>query len=103
MSFSVVFGFFIGLILALVKFDAPEMIVFGTVACTAGVYIIAIVCASLYTTFIDYSHTKINKERMESTLGYYINELDRREKEVLGVRKYLKASLKTLNDDDDKE
>lgn len=98
-SFSIVFGFFVGLIISLVKFSSPELIVFWTIICTTCVYLITTFCVSLYIMFIDYNHTKINKDKLESTFSYYLSELDRKEKEVLGVRKYLKASLKSINDE----
>ena len=40
MSFSVVVGFFLGLIISIVKFDVPELIMLGTIICTVILYLI---------------------------------------------------------------
>lgn len=99
MSLSIVAGFFLGLIISIVKFDAPEMIVLCTMICTVGLYLIVTLCASLYMAFIDYNDVKLNANKLDKTLDFYRTEFDRKEKEVLGVRKYLKHSLSTMNDD----
>lgn len=102
MSFSIVVGFFLGLIISVVKFDEPELIILGTIICTVILYLITTCCASFYMTFLDYSQTKLNKEKLDSTLNYYRNEFDKREKEILSTRQYLKHSINTLNEDDEK-
>ncbi len=101
MSFSIVAGFFLGLVISVVKFDAPELIILGTTICTVILYLIATCCASFYMMFLDYSQTKLNKEKLDSTLNYYRNEFDKREKEVLSVRQYLKHNINTLNEDNE--
>lgn len=98
MSFSIVAGFFIGLIISIAKFDTPELIILWTIICTVGLYLIVTCCVSFYMMFIDYNDTKLNKDKLDSTLDYYLKEFDKREKEVLSVRKYLKHSISSLND-----
>ena len=97
-SFSVVAGFFLGLIISILKFNTPELIILGTIVCTIVLYLIVICCASFYMMFLDYTQTKLNKDKIDSTLDYYCNEFDKREKEVLSVRQYLKHSIDTLNE-----
>ncbi|RAX53132.1 hypothetical protein CCY99_05945 [Helicobacter sp. 16-1353] len=98
MSFSIVAGFFIGLIISIIKFNTPELIILCTIICTISLYLIVIFCVSFYMMFIDYNETKLNTDKLDSTLDYYLNEFDKREKEILSVRKYLKHSISSLND-----
>lgn len=99
MSFSIVAGFFIGLIFSIVKFNSPELIILWTIICTIVLYLITTLCVSLYMMFIDYNNKEINKEKLNSTLEYYLSEFDRREKELLSIRKYLKHSLSRINEE----
>lgn len=101
-SFSVVVGFFLGLIISILKFNTPELVILGTIVCTIVLYLIVTCCASFYMMFLDYSQTKLNSDKIDSTLNYYCNEFDKREKEVLSVRQYLKHSIDTLNENDEK-
>lgn len=102
MSFSVVAGFFLGLIISILKFNTPELIILGTIVCTIVLYLIVTCCASFYMMFLDYSQTKLNRDKIDSTLNYYCNEFDKKEKEVIGVRQYLKHSIDTLNENNEK-
>ena len=101
-SFSVVVGFFLGLIISILKFNTPELVILGTIVCTIVLYLIVTCCASFYMMFLDYSQIKLNSDKIDSTLNYYCNEFDKREKEVLSVRQYLKHSIDTLNENDEK-
>lgn len=103
MSFSIVAGFFLGLVISIIKFDTPELIILGTVVCSIILYLITTCCVSFYMMFLDYNQTKFNKEKLDSNLNYYRNEFDKREKEILSVRQYLKHSINTLNEDNDKQ
>lgn len=97
MSFSIVVGFFIGLIISIVKFNSPELIILGTIIGTAGFYLIITLGVSFFIQFSDFDRQKMNISKLDSTLDYYSHEFDRREKEVLGIRNYLKQSLKNLD------
>lgn len=99
-SFSVVVGFFVGLIISSIKFDSPELIVLWTIISTSIIYLIALVVASFYMKYIDYDEKKMNIKKLDSRLDYYLNEFDKREKEALNIRKYLKHNLSTMNDED---
>ena len=58
LSFAIVNGFFIGLLLSFLKFDDPEMIVVGTLVSTIGFYLITLVSVSLFVRFLgDQEHT----------------------------------------------
>lgn len=48
--------------------------------------------------FIDYDEKKINIRNLDTRLEYYLSEFDRREKEALSIRKYLKRSLSSANE-----
>lgn len=97
-SFAVVVGFFIGLIISVIKFSAPEWIILWTLVCTCVAYLFALFMASLYMKFIDYDEKKINIRNLDTRLEYYLSEFDRREKEALSIRKYLKRSLSSANE-----
>lgn len=89
-----------GLIISMIKFDSPEMIVLWTIIATSVMYLIALCVASFYMKFIDYDDKKINIKKLDSRLDYYLGEFDKREKEVLSIRKYLKHNLSSTNDED---
>ncbi|MGX3011691.1 hypothetical protein ACWIUD_09070 [Helicobacter sp. 23-1044] len=98
-SFSVVVGFFIGLIISVIKFSAPELIVLWTLICTIVIYLIALLVVSFYMKFTDYESKKINIKILDSRLDFYTNEFDRRESEARNIRKYLKHNLSAINED----
>lgn len=97
-SFAVVVGFFIGLIISIIKFSAPEWIILWTLVCTCVAYLFALCMASFYMKFIDYDEKRINIKNLDARLDYYLNEFDRREKEALSIRRFLKRSLSSLNE-----
>lgn len=84
----------------MIKFDSPELIILWTVICTSAMYLISLCVASFYMKFIDYDDKKINIKKLDSRLDYYLGEFDKREKEVLSIRKYLKHNLSSINDED---
>lgn len=98
-SFSIVFGFFIGLAMSIIKFNSPELIILGTIVGTMIIYLIALFCASFYMMFSDNEASKLNIKKLDSTLDMYLNDLDKSEKETLYIRNYIKHSLNTLNQD----
>ena len=98
-SFSIVFGFFVGLIISIIKFDPPELIILGTIIGTVSMYLIFIFCAGFFMMFSNDEDKKMNINKLDVNFDYYANDLDRREKETLPIRNYLKHSLNTLNDD----
>lgn len=98
-SFAVVVGFFVGLIISAIKFSAPEWIILWTLICTMVMYLIALCVASLYMRYIDFDEKKINIKRLDSRLDYYLNEFDRREREALNIRKYLQQNLSAIRDE----
>lgn len=98
-SFSIVFGFFIGLSVSIVKFNTPELIILGTIVGTMSLYLVALFCASFYMMFADNESSKLDVKRLDSTLDTYLNDLDRSEKETFHIRNYIKHSLSTLSQD----
>lgn len=98
-SFSIVFGFFVGLIISIVKFSSPELIILGTIVGTMSIYLVALFCASFYMMFSIDENSKLDIKKLDSTLDTYLNELDRSERETLHIRNYIKHSLSTLSQD----
>lgn len=50
--------------------------------------------------YIDFDEKKMNIKKLDSRLDYYLNEFDKREKEALNIRKYLKHNLSAMSDDE---
>ena len=80
LSFAVVSGFFIGLLLSFIKFDEPEMIIAGTLVSTIGFYLIFLLSASLCVKFFNQDPKITQKPSYNRLLEEYIEEFDKREK-----------------------
>ncbi|WP_026944398.1 hypothetical protein [Helicobacter rodentium] len=103
LSFAIVNGFFIGLLLSFLKFDDPEMIVVGTLVSTIGFYLITLVSVSLFVRFLgDQEHT-IKKPAYNDLLEEYIDEFDKREKITNKIRGFLRTMEKTMREDEEEE
>ncbi|CAM2889264.1 hypothetical protein [Helicobacter felis] len=88
-NFSIVGGFFIGLILSLIKFDEPEYVLFGTLVSTAGFYMIMLLFASIFMNFIYPRKKFLNKADLERRLTHFNKEFVEREREVEALLKYV--------------
>ncbi len=99
-SFAIVNGFFLGLVLAILKFDAPEMIVIWTFFVTVGLYLLVLLSASFFMFFFDYNSKRLNKKRHDSTLEYFVHEFDKREKVVDKVREFIRSMELGANDEE---
>ncbi|PAF47118.1 hypothetical protein BKH46_05250 [Helicobacter sp. 12S02634-8] len=97
-NFSVVFGFFLGLVFALMRLDSPELILFWTIVSTIGFYLIALFSVSVYIWFIEFDKTLFNKSGLEKRLDYFDHEFDIREKEVANIRRFIGNSDFLEND-----
>lgn len=91
LSFSVVSGFFIGLAIALFKFDDPIIIVFFTGFTIVSLYIITMFSISVFLYFIEFRSIKINKEVLENKLDEIGVEFDKKERETAIIRNYIKS------------
>lgn len=96
-SFSIVVGFFVGLVFSIIKFQSPELIILFTIIFSIILYLIALFCASMYMKFIDYDEKKMNIKKLDSTLNYYLDEFDKKEKETTSIRNYLKHNINSMN------
>ncbi|PAF52693.1 hypothetical protein [Helicobacter sp. 13S00477-4] len=88
-NLSVVFGFFLGLVFALAKFDNPETIFFCTLFSTLGFYLIILFCSSVYIWFVETNQTFFNKTRIDKRLEFFDKEFDIREREAINIRRYI--------------
>ncbi len=95
LSFAIVCGFFVGVICGLAKFDEPELMILWTILSTMGIYLITIVCISVYYLFIDSSDAKVHKEKLEESLEHYRKEFDKKEQEVQDIRNFIKGLQST--------
>ena len=89
LSFAIVNGFFFGLILAILKFDSPEMIVIWTGLVTLGFYLLITLAMSFYLMFFNFGSKRLHKEYHDKTLGYFIKEFEKRENIVNRVREFI--------------
>lgn len=90
-SFAIVNGFFIGLIVAILKFDTPEMIVIWTFFVTIGLYLLMLLSASFFMLFFDHNRKRLNKRRHDTTLEYFVHEFDKRERVADKVREFIRS------------
>lgn len=97
LSFAIVNGFFIGLLLSFLKFDEAEMIVVWTLISTIGFYLITLVSVSLFVRFFNHEDHKLIKPSYNTTLEEYIEEFDKREKVTNKIRGFLRK-MESTND-----
>ena len=100
LSFAVVSGFFIGLLLSFIKFDEPEMIIAGTLVSTIGFYLIFLLSASLCVKFSNQDPKITQKPSYNRLLEEDIEEFDKREKITNKIRSFLRTMEKTLKEED---
>ena len=100
LSFAIVNGFFIGLLLSFLKFDDPEMIIIGTLISTISFYLIVLLSSSLFIKFLSYNQQLANKPSYNERLEEYIAEFDKREKATNKIRRFLRTMEKTLQDEE---
>ncbi|TLD89140.1 hypothetical protein [Helicobacter sp. MIT 05-5294] len=103
LSFAIVNGFFIGLLLSFLKFDDPEMIVAGTLISTIGFYLITLVSISLFVRFLGNQEHTIKRPAYNDLLEEYIEEFDKREKITNKIRGFLRTMEKTMREDEEEE
>lgn len=90
-SFAIVNGFFIGLILSVLKYDAPLMIVLFTLFTTLGFYLIITLSASFFVKYFDFQKGKLNKKSHDGMLEYFITEFDKRESVYEQIKDYIRS------------
>lgn len=103
LSFAIVNGFFIGLLLSFLKFDEPEMIVAWTLISTIGFYLITLVSISLFVRFVNDQETHDKRTSYNATLEEYIQEFDKREKVANKIRGFLRAMEKTMREEEQED
>ena len=103
LSFAIVNGFFIGLLLSFLKFDDPAMIVAGTLVSTMGFYLITLVSVSLFVRFINTQENVSKKNLYNTLLEEYIDEFDKREKTTNKIRGFLRTMEKTMREEEEEE
>lgn len=103
LSFAIVNGFFIGLLLSFLKFDDPAMIVAGTLVSTMGFYLITLVSVSLFVRFINTQDNVSKKNLYNTLLEEYIDEFDKRERTTNKIRGFLRTMEKTMREEEEEE
>ncbi|MDE5602722.1 MAG: hypothetical protein K2I71_02225 [Helicobacter sp.] len=101
LSFAIVSGFFIGLLLSFLKFEEPEMIVAGTLVSTISFYLITLLSASLCVKFLNQNPRITQKPSYNHLLEEYIEEFDKREKITNRIRGFLRTMEKTMQEDEE--
>ena len=95
LSFAIVNGFFIGLLLSFLKFDDAEMIIMWTLISTIGFYLITLISVSLFVKFFNHEEHKLIKPSYNTILEGYIEEFDKREKVTNKIRGFLRKMEST--------
>lgn len=90
-SFFIVVGFFMGLIIAILKFNTAEMTVIFCAFVTVMVYIIAVVVSSEFIKSMNFKRTSINKDRHERAVDFFMRESEKRELITDRVRQFVKS------------
>ncbi|EEO25744.1 hypothetical protein [Helicobacter winghamensis] len=103
LSFAIVNGFFIGLLLSFLKFDDPAMIVAGTLVSTMGFYLITLISVSLFVSFINTHESTSKKNTYNTLLEEYISEFDKREKATNKIRGFLRTMEKTMREEEQED
>lgn len=103
LSFAIVNGFFIGLLLSFLKFDEPEMIVAWTLISTIGFYLITLVSVSLFVRFVNDQEAHNKRTSYNAILEEYIQEFDKREKVANKIRGFLRAMEKTMHEEEQED
>ncbi|PZT48573.1 hypothetical protein B6S12_02720 [Helicobacter valdiviensis] len=104
LSFAIVNGFFIGLLLSFLKFDEPEMIVAWTLIATIGFYLITLVSVSFFMHFFDDKNkANVHKSSYNKILEDYIEEFDKREKATNKIRNFLRTMEKSAKEEEEEE
>lgn len=101
LSFAIVNGFFIGLLLSFLKFDDPAMIVAGTLISTMGFYLITLVSVSLFVSFVNTHEDTSKKNAYNTLLEEYIEEFDKRERITNKIRGFLRTMEKTMREEEE--
>lgn len=91
LNLSVSFGFFLGLALAVAKFNEPEVMLFWTVVSTLGFYLITMLVVSLYIWSLEFNYDIFDKKGLEKRLDTFDKEFDNREKELRDIKLYLNS------------
>ncbi len=91
LNLSVSFGFFLGLALAVAKFNEPEVMLFWTVVSTLGFYLITMLIISLYIWSLEFNYDIFDKKGLEKRLDTFDKEFDSREKELRDIKLYLNS------------
>lgn len=100
LSFAIVNGFFVGLLLSFLKFDDPAMIVAGTLVSTTGFYLIALVSVSLFVRCVNVHENVSKKNTYNALLEEYISEFDKREKTTNKIRGFLRTMEKVMQEEE---
>ncbi|AFI03999.1 hypothetical protein [Helicobacter cetorum] len=89
--FSIVVGFFLGLALAMLKFDQPETILLWTIISTLGFYLVSLLFASIFIACTDLDTCLFDKKGTEERLTHFNHEFKNREKEVTSILNYIRS------------
>lgn len=89
-GFSIVSGFFLGLIFGFATFDQVEFVVIFAIITTSVCYLISVGAISAFNLFIDFRSQEFNKQQLENNLEYYVEQFSKKEEELVKVLDYIK-------------
>ena len=90
-NLSVVCGFFIGLVVGLLRYNEPEIILFVMLVVTIVMYLISLVMSAIYVFMTKPQHSMlVNKQAIEKRFEEFDAELDRAEQEARSIGRFIK-------------
>ena len=89
-GFSIVSGFFLGLIFGFVAFENDEFVVIFAIITTSVCYLISVCAVSVFNWFIDFREQEFNKQQLENNLEYYVEQFGKKEEELIKVLDYIR-------------
>ncbi|RDU68906.1 hypothetical protein CQA62_04680 [Helicobacter cholecystus] len=89
-GFSIVSGFFLGLIFGFLAFEQVELVIIFAMIITSVCYLISVSAISVFNLFIDFRTREFNKQQLENNLEYYVEQFGKKEEELVKVLDYIK-------------
>lgn len=99
-AFSIVCGFFVGLVISVIKFSTAEMITIFTLVVTVVFYLITLLSASFFIKYFDFKKVTIHKNKYDEMLDHFIEEFDKREKSSDKIREFIRSLEHSISEEE---
>ena len=99
-SFGVVFGFFIGLVVAIIVSKDVLEVLPVTLAVTFFFYLLSHISVALFLRFSEFGKVYFEKEEFEKRLDSFFEQIQKREVEVDSNYEFIEEIEKSLEEDE---